>query len=51
VGFFSADVGELVQEDVEVVLSFVVCGRSVACSTPEDVSETAGDVVKFLFLV
>ena len=49
-GFFAADVGKLVQEDVEVMFSFVVGGRCVACGTPEDVCETAGDVVEFLLL-
>jgi hypothetical protein len=33
------------------VFSFVVGGGSVACSTSEDVGETAGDVIEFLFLV
>lgn len=30
---------------------FVVGSGSVACSTSEDVGETAGDVVEFLFLI
>jgi hypothetical protein len=51
VGFFAADVGELVQEDVEVVFPLVVRRRSVACGASEDVGEAAGDVVEFLFLV
>ena len=49
--FLAADVGELVQEDVEVVFAFVVGGGGVACGAPEDVGEAAGDVVEFLFLV
>lgn len=49
--FFAANVGKLMQEDVEVMFAFVVCGRGVACSTPEDVSQAAGDVIEFLFLI
>jgi len=50
VGFFATDVGELAQEDVEVVFAFVVGGGRVACSAPEDVGQAAGDVVEFLLL-
>jgi hypothetical protein len=51
VGFLAADIGQALQEDVEVLLAFVVGWGSVACGAFEDVGETAGDVVELLFLM
>ena len=51
VGLLAADIGQSLQENVEVLLAFVVGWGSVACGAFEDVGETAGDVVEFLFLI
>ena len=48
--FFAADIGQALQEDVEVLLAFVVGWGSVACGALEDVGETASDVIELLFL-
>ena len=50
VGLLAADIGQSLQENVEVLLAFVVGWGSVACGAFEDVGETASDVVELLFL-
>jgi hypothetical protein len=50
VGFLATDIGQALQEDVEVLLAFVVGWGSVACGAFKDVGEATSDVVELLFL-